>query len=76
MSMHRIRKFLVASVLAGALVTTTAPYALASTGCHDNDNHGRSNTLGEGGHGVFLPNGVLPLGCIPGSITRPCQGPH
>ncbi|WP_067704995.1 hypothetical protein [Nocardia jejuensis] len=69
----RIRKFVVAAAATGALLTAPMPYALASAECHTSGHDGRSS-LGEGTHHVFLPNGVSPLGCVPGSVTRPCQG--
>ncbi|MFE2961068.1 hypothetical protein [Nocardia tengchongensis] len=80
---NHAKKFFASSLIAGALVaalTVTAPSALASTGCqgnrggdtHQTDQRGRY-THGEGTHGVFLPNGVGQLGCIPGSMARPCN---
>ncbi|WP_405493003.1 hypothetical protein [Nocardia sp. NBC_00511] len=68
----RIRKFVVAAVAAGALITAPMPYALAD--CHSGGGRDGRGSLGDGGHGVFLPNGVGQLGCIPGSAARPCQG--
>lgn len=83
MTANRAKNFFASSLIAGALaaaLTATAPSALASPGCHGNrggDTHHSEQrggyTHGEGAHGVFLPNGVGQLGCIPGSMARPCE---
>lgn len=77
MSAHMIKTSLAAVVLGASLaaaVTCAAPAALAEHGCHSNGHHG-THSLGDGGHGQSARNAaVSPLGCIPGSPARPCQG--
>ncbi|GAB2554090.1 hypothetical protein [Nocardia heshunensis] len=79
---YNAKKILVTSlftigIAAGA--TVAAPLALAEHGCHSTDHHHGDNgdQRGQrGSHGSYLmPNGATtPLGCIPGSMTRPCEG--
>ncbi|MEU6586700.1 hypothetical protein [Nocardia sp. NPDC046763] len=76
---NNAKKILATSLLTIGLaagVTVAAPLAMAEHGCHSNDHDSHGGNNGDrGSHGSFLmPNGAAtPLGCIPGSMTRPCE---